>query len=256
MFSDFFDGVRSYAKAFSVISEMRLWAYAIAPALISIFLAIGIGFSAWSLSDNVGDFLISWYRWQWGSETIAAISAWLGGALVGLTGIIIFKYLVLIFASPFMSFLSEKVEKNLTGNHQKTTFNLAGAIHDIIRGLRISIRNIVREVFYSLLFLLLGLVPIVGFLSPIFLFLVQAFYAGFGNLDYTLERHFSVSKSARFVKNHRFLAIGNGTVFLLLLMTGIGFLIAPPLATVAATLESVERLKGEKVINSDPQDFV
>ena len=105
-------------------------------------------------------------------------------------------------------------------------------------------------------FLLLGLIPLVGFLSPVFLFTTQAFYAGFGNLDYTLERHFSVVESSRFVRKYRFLAIGNGAVFMLLLMTGIGFLIAPPLATVAATFESVERLKNQGIFNSKQPDFV
>ena len=256
MFSDFFDGVRSYGKAFSLISELRLWPYAIVPAIISILLAIGIGFSAWNLSDEVGNFLISWYSWEWGNEVVSNISTWLGGLLVGLIGFILFKYLVLILVAPFMSFLSEKLEKKLTGNPQKTSFSLGGAIHDIVRGIRISFRNFFREMLLTVLFLFIGLIPLIGFLSPILLFFVQAFYAGFGNMDYTLERHFSVSKSTQFVKRYRFLAIGNGTIFVLLLMTGIGFLVAPPLATIAATLESVKRLKAERIIVPNQEELV
>jgi len=40
------------------------------------------------------------------------------------------------------------------------------------------------------------------------------------------------------------MAIGNGVVFLLLLFTGIGFILALPLGTVAATIETVKRLEG------------
>ena len=38
------------------------------------------------------------------------------------------------------------------------------------------------------------------------------------------------------------LALGNGLVFMGLLAIGIGFLIAPPLAAIAATLETTKRL--------------
>jgi len=63
-------------------------------------------------------------------------------------------------------------------------------------------------------------------------------------MDYTLERHFSIGESVRFVRANRWLAVGNGAVFMLILMTGIGFLLAPPLATVAATIETAKRLEG------------
>lgn len=256
MFTDFFDGVQSYGKAYRLIKEMRLWPYAIIPAIISLVIAVGVVVLAWSLSDNVGNFLLSWYPWDWGSDTISSISVWLGGAVVGLFGLIVFKYLVLIFSSPFMSFLSEKVEKNITGNQEKTSFSFGGALHDLARGFRISSRNFIRELFFTALFLLLGLVPIIGFLSPFLLFFSQAYYAGFGNLDYTLERHCSLTESTKFVRRHRFLAIGNGSVFLLLLMSGIGFLFAPPLATIAGTVESLERLRADKIVISKEQEFV
>ena len=256
MFTDFFDGINAYAKALSIIKQMRLWHYAVVPAIISILLALGIGISAWSLSDDLGNFLVSWYSWEWGSSAISNISTVLGGVLVGLFGLIIFKYLVLILSSPFMSFLSEKVENDLTGNQQKNAFTLSGAIHDLVRGFRISMRNFTKEMFFTVLILLMGLVPFVGVLSPVLLFITQAYFIGFSNLDYTLERHFSISESTQFVKRHRFLAIGNGSIFLLLLMTGVGFLIAPPLATIAGTLESLERIKADKIIIPLKQDFV
>ena len=71
---------------------------------------------------------------------------------------------------------------------------------------------------------------------------VQSFYAGFGNIDYTLERHLNVRNSIRLVRVNKGLALGNGLVFMGLLAIGIGFLIAPPLAAVAATIETTKRL--------------
>ena len=93
---------------------------------------------------------------------------------------------------------------------------------------------------YSLFALIIGGIFHVKILA---LFIVQAFYAGAGNLDYTLERHLSVEESNEFVKRHRGLALGNGMVYIILLfIPGLGLIFAPSLSAVAATVESLERV--------------
>lgn len=243
MINGFFEGLSAYGRAFRMISSMGLWGYALLPALITIALMTGIGYSAYGLSDNLGAWIVGWWPWDWGAGFIDGLGAWLGGILIGLLGILLLKYIVMVLVSPFMSILSEKVEAQLTGNYSNASFSIGGAISDLIRGLRLSIRNLIRELFFTFILLLIGLIPLFGWIAPVLIFLVQSFYAGFGNADYTLERHCSVSQSVRFARRYKGLMMGNGTVFMLLLMTGVGFLIAPPLATVAATIESVERLE-------------
>ena len=80
-------------------------------------------------------------------------------------------------------------------------------------------------------------------MSTFLLFLIQAYYAGFGNMDYTLERHYKFGESLRFVKNHKGLAIGNGIVFLLILLVPIiGVILVLPLSVTAASKNTVEVL--------------
>jgi CysZ protein len=256
MIADFFDGLKAYGKAFRVISKLNLWGYTFLPAILTLGIMAGIGFMAYGLSDNFGNFLVSWWKWNWGAEVVASIGTWIGGILIGILGILSLKYIVMILVSPFMSILSEKVESKLTGTKSTANFNIPKAIQDIIRGIKISLRNIIRELFFTLLLLIAGLIPVIGWVSPIFIFLLQSYYAGFGNTDYTLERHFKVRESVNFAKQHKGLMIGNGLVFMALLMTGIGFLIAPPLATVAATLESVERLETAGYLETNGEEFV
>ncbi|HHS95342.1 MAG TPA: EI24 domain-containing protein [Phaeodactylibacter sp.] len=142
-----------------------------------------------------------------------------------------------------MTPLSQKIEQQLLGQiGTDNGFQLSKAIKEIIRGLRISLRNIFFEIMWTAPLFILGLIPALSFFTTILMFLIQAYYAGFGNMDYTLERHLDVKESIRFVRKNRGLAIGLGTVFLLLLSTGIGFLVAPPLATAAATLSTSKRL--------------
>jgi CysZ protein len=103
-------------------------------------------------------------------------------------------------------------------------------------------RNLARELALTLLLLLLGLIPVFGPFSPILIFLVQSYYAGYGNMDYTMERHFRIRETVHFVRKHRGLALGNGIVFMGLLLTGLGFLIALPLGAVAATEETLKAI--------------
>jgi len=256
MINEFFDGIKAYGRAFRTISKMGLWGYALIPAIITILLMGIIGYSAYGLSDNIGGLLIGWWKWDFGAGVVASIGSWVGGILVGIIGVLSLKYIVMIVVSPFMSLLSEKVEANLTGKTNNASFNMKDAISDIMRGIKVSFRNIFRELFFTFLLFLFGLIPVIGWVTPIFIFMVQAYYAGFGNMDYTLERHFKVKQSVNFARQHKGLMIGNGTPFMLLLMTGIGFLIAPPLATVAATLESVERLDKAGYLEAREDAFV
>lgn len=247
MIQGFIDGITSYAKALRLISRFRLWGYVWLPGLLSVLLGLAIFGTAWGLGDNIGGWIGQFYpEYWWGGQVVQRIANVFGGLLVVALGLILFKHLVLAISSPFMSFLSEKIEKKL-GGAGEVPFSLSRAVSDLVRGITIALRNIIRELFFTVLLLLLGLIPVFSPFIAILIFLVQAFYAGFGNMDFTLERHFRVRGSVRFVRRHRGLAIGNGAVFLLLLLTGIGFLFALPLGTVAATTETIRRLEGTKM---------
>ena len=102
------------------------------------------------------------------------------------------------------------------------------------------------ELLLTIPILLLGLLPVIGLLSTVLLFLVQAYYAGFGNMDYTLERHFNYKDSLNFVRKHRGVAVGNGIVFMLfLLIPIIGVIFVLPLSVTAASVKTVDLLKVE-----------
>ncbi|MEN0004695.1 MAG: EI24 domain-containing protein [Bacteroidota bacterium] len=237
------DGIVAYLKAFRIISKYRLWIYLLVPLIVGLTLGVGIFRFAWGISSNIGEWLIHFYPFEWGKEWLLRIAEVFGGLLVAAVGLILFRHLVMAITSPFMSFLSETVEKKLTGDGGAPPFSISQFLSDMVRGLRIALRNIIRELFYTLVLFLMGLLlPFLAPAIPIAIFLVQSFYAGFGNIDYTLERHFSMRDSVRFVRKNRGLALGNGMVFMALLLTGIGFLFALPVGTVAATSETLKRL--------------
>ena len=216
--------------------------------LISLFTASIIGFLAWSLSDNIGSFIAKIWVWQWGSETFHSISNFIGGLLIVILGFILYKHIVLALSAPFMSVVSEKIEAHLLQLPYVKSEN--SFKQQLWRGIKINVRNLVMEVFYSIPVILLGFIPVIGFISSVLLFLIQSYYAGFGNMDYTLERHLSYKKSIALVRNNSGLAMGNGIIFMLmLLLPVIGIILVLPLSVTAASLATVNLLKNRKIIS-------
>ncbi|WP_375238576.1 EI24 domain-containing protein [Aurantibacter sp.] len=246
MLKNILQAIQAYFKSFGLISKLKLWKYFFIPMLISFVTAIIIGFTAYGLSGNVGEFIARIWIWEFGKEAFTTASTFIGGIILFAIGLILYKHIIMALSAPFMSPVSEKIEVYLTGiekhQHRKTSFK-----EQLWRGIRINLRNLGKELLITIPLLLLKFIPGVNILSTILLFLTQAYYAGFGNIDYTLERHFKYRESVQFVKNHRGIAIGNGIVFILfLLIPIIGVILVLPFSVTAASLKTVEILKKEK----------
>ena len=245
MLKNTFIGIKAYFGAFGLISKLKLWKYYAIPMLISFLTAILIGVAAYGLSDNTVHYITSifpsWNAYSWLKTTFRIIS----GLIIIIIGLIVYKHIILALSAPFMSPVSEKIEAYLTGvshNHRKTS-----NFQQLIRGIRINLRNLFLELLLTIPILLIGFIPVIGIVSTVLLLLVQAYYAGFGNIDYTLERHLDYRGSIQFVQKHRGLAIGNGIVFILFLFIPIiGVILVLPLSVTAASVITIEALNNER----------
>lgn len=239
-----FKGCAAYFEAYEIISRLKLWKFFAIPMLISLVVFLLIVFVSYAFSDAIGSYIASFWTWDFGKETFNTISRVFSGLLIVLIGFITFKHIVMALSAPFMGPISKKIEDDFRGvvSQVKTTSS-----SDLLRrGIKISSRNLFRELLLSIPILLLGFIPVIGLFSAILLFLMQAYFAGFGNMDYTLERYFSYQKSILFVKKNRGVAIGNGLVFMLfLLIPFIGVILVLPFSVTAATIATV------KLMNED-----
>lgn len=245
MVKNILKGLKAYANSFALISKLKLWKFFFIPIIISLVTATIIGVTAYGLSDNVGNFIAKIWFWEWGKETFTSISTFIGGITVLAIGLIVYKHIIMALSAPFMSPVSEKIEAHLTGienhSHRKTSFK-----EQLWRGIRLNIRNLGKELLFTIPLLVLKFIPVVNIFSTILLFSLQAYYAGFGNMDYTLERHFNYRESIQFIRKNRGVAIGNGIVFMLfLLIPVLGVILVLPLSVTAATISTVKLLKPE-----------
>src|SRR5690606_1927540 len=150
----------------------------------------------------------------------------------------LFKYVILIIGSPVFTYLSEKTEAIIDGKEH--TFNWSEVKKDAVRGIQLAMRNAGWQSVYLVALILLSLVPLIGWISPVIALLMECYYFGVSMLDYSFARNnFSVSQSVAFTARHKGLAIGNGLLFFAM---HILIILAPAYAIIAATL-SVHKVK-------------
>lgn len=235
-------GILAYFKTISKISELRLVKYLLLSGLLSLLIGAGVTSLSLSFSDDLGSWLVNLYPWETGSGVIGSISNWSSGIAIFLLGLFLLKYLLLIILSPIMSVMSEGIERKLNANFQSPKFTLSNAVSDILRSLLINVRNLTKELLITLVLLVLSFIPGVAIVTTPLIFIVQAYYAGFGLLDYWMERHYKVRESVQYVRSNRLNAVGIGSVYLLILLVPIaGFMIAPVLGAAAATIYAVDK---------------
>jgi CysZ protein len=237
---------QSWDEAHRFIRQHRLFSRIIPPGIIYTVLFIAGMLLFWQSSDSV----VSWISSKLGIEPWLQKerSEWLSFLFV-MTGMMLrlmlvifyfsfFKYLILIIGSPVFAWLSEKTEALLEGKEYQ--FSGADIKKDSLRNIKLSLRNCGWQCVYLIALILLSLVPVVGWITPVIALLMECYYFGFSMLDYSLARSgFSPSQSIAFTGRHKGLAIGTGILFYGM---HIIIVLAPAYAIVAATL-TVHKVK-------------
>ena len=109
MVQNIFKGINAYASALGLISTLGLWKYFAVPVLISFITASLIGLSAWSWSDNIANTIDLLWLWEWGADWFHGFAEILGGILIIVLGLIIYKHVVMALSAPFMSPVSTAI---------------------------------------------------------------------------------------------------------------------------------------------------
>ena len=235
---------QSYFRAHQFINKHKLWKWILIPGLLyTILFIVGIYFF-WKSSNTAVSYLSNligiekWLHRQ--QNSLLSFLFLMGEIMVRLTLVFLyfslFKYIFLIIGSPLFAYLSERTEAIIEG--KDFVFSWKQLWKDMIRGIRLAIRNSLWQTVYILSLLILSLFPVVGWITPVIILFVECYYYGFSMLDYSCERHkLSAQESIEFIGKHKGLSIGNGIVFYLMhLLPFLGWAVAPAYAVVAATI--------------------
>jgi CysZ protein len=241
--------ITAYRRAHYFIVQHRLWKWIVLPGILYMLLFIA---GMYLFSATVGDFA------QQNLLTTLGIQQWvdkldssLVSFLLSFTGLAIwlilvlfyfslFKYIWLIVGSPLFAWLSEHTVSIEKGYEIRVSrFQL---FKDIWRGIKVALRSTLWQTVYFIALLLCAMVPVVGWVVPLFALLIEAYYLGFSMLDYSFERNNQpMVASTAYIGTHKGLAIGNGIVFYCMhLVPFAGWVLAPAYAVVAATLSMME----------------
>lgn len=237
---------QSWREANRFIQQHRLWKWILLPGIIYTILFIVGMYFFWTSADDA----VSWISDKMRIENWLQRerSGWLSFFFV-MTGMMLrlvlvlfyfslFKYLILIIGSPLFAYLSEKTEAII--ENKEHSFNWKELKKDAGRSIRMAFRNLFLQMLYFLGLILMSLIPVIGWITPIIALLMECYYYGFSMLDYSFARSsFTPQQSIRFIGRHRGLAVGNGILFYLM---HIAIILAPAYAIVAATL-SVHKVK-------------
>lgn len=237
MLRGFLTSISSLFRTIPYLFKPWIFGYLILSGFMSLAVFGLLSWAIYAFGDDLGDSLLSLSPWAVESDLITTGIEWITRFILFILAVLIFKYVILIITSPLMSVVSSKVEKNVTGH---IPIPAGSAIRGLSRGISLSIRNISKELLFSLPLLALSLIPGVAIVTTPIIFLIQAYYAGFGNLDFYMERRYNVRESKNYVKNNKGLAIGNGCIFLgLLLIPILGVFLAPTVSAVSGTLAAI-----------------
>ena len=236
--------IQAYFQAHRFIQKHKLWKWILIPGIIYTTLFI---LAIYFFSHTSSNF-IEWIILQTGLKswldkinnsflgflfTMGSLLLWL---ILMLFYFSLFKYIFLIVGSPLFAYLSERTEAIIDG--KDFPFSFIQLVKDMKRGVVIAARNSLWQTVYTLSILLLSLIPLAGWLTPVLAVLVECYYYGFSMLDYSMERHKRTpAESIFFIGTHKGLAVGNGLVFYMMhLIPIVGWIFAPAYSVVAATL--------------------
>ncbi len=234
-------GIQCYKESFGFIFRNGMGKYFIVPVVVNILLVVLLVSSGWFTGD--------WVSGLWDSSDSAWLQFLQGMVKWVITAVffILFFFvggtIVVLCMSPIYTVISEKTDCVLSGRQFESS--AAQTAKDIWRTVVLSMKNTVKQLFFTCLCLLLNFIPLVGnLLSLVLIFVINSYYFGYSFMDYTNERYRrNVKVSNNVVYHYKYLAFVIGAVYALPMYFFIGTFVAAflgGLSTVAATMAQMQ----------------
>lgn len=208
-------GYKNYWKGVQFLIRHKLYWYVVFPVVLFVFIYLLGGYFL-RLEDRISQEL---------THTTSGIDSlnemtWFTAKMIFIDSLhMLFTkfalYIVVIILAPVLTLLSEKIEEIITGN--RYPFRFMQLVHDVQRGAKIALRNIMWEYFFIVL--VLGLASFFdGTVKAVLIFSIPMifgfYFYGFSFIDYINERRrLNIQQSIYFVSKHRGLAFSIGSIY-------------------------------------------
>ncbi|MDZ7662715.1 sulfate transporter CysZ [Thiohalophilus sp.] len=239
MISNPFTGAGYLLRGLSLIGKPGVKRHVVFPLIINILIFAGL---IWLLAAQF-EILLEWLM-----PTLPDWLAWLDSLLWFIfaitTGIaVFFSFTVLanLIGSPFNSFLSAAVEKNLTGH---SPISEVGVFEETVKALTGEVKKMLLFAGIAIVLLIITLIPVINLVAPVLWVIFSAWMLSIEYLDYPLgNQGLSFPDIRRVIRQKRFLSLGfGGAVMLATLIPVLNFLVMP-VAVAGATALRVEQFK-------------
>jgi len=239
MISDTVTGSLMLARGFELVRKPEIRVYVIMPLLINIILfssLIWFGYAQFSpivewVIDLVPGFL-DFLRWI----------IWI--VITSMTAIIVFftfSPIANIVAAPFNALMSEKIEEMLTGEDINSGMSF---MEVAINSVSSQLRKLIYILLWSAGLLLVSVIPVINFISPVLWVIFGSWLLSLEYLDYPMGNHdLAFSQQKKIISKRRGLSLGFGGMVMVLTSIPIVNFFVMPIAVAGATAMWVEQLR-------------
>lgn len=239
MISNPFTGATYLMHGLGLINRPGVRKHVIIPLIINILIFAGL---IWLLSSQF-EVLLDWLM-----PTLPDWLAWLDTLLwfvfvIVTTIAVFFSFTILanLISSPFNSFLSAAVEKDLTG---RSPISEVSFVEETVKAISGEVKKMLLFAAIAVGLLILTLIPVINLVTPVLWIIFSAWMLSIEYLDYPLgNQGKSFPEIRRAIQQKRFLSLGFGGMVMLATMIPVLNFLVMPVAVAGATALRVEQFK-------------
>jgi CysZ protein len=238
LINDIMTGTYMLARGLKLIRKPGIRRYVIMPLLINILLFGGLIWFGYAEFAPLVNSAMSWV------PEFLDFLRWIIWILItSMTALVVFftfTPLANIVAAPFNALMSEKIEEMMTGNPVNSDTSFMALVSS-------SIRSQIGKLLYILLWsaglLLVSLIPVLNFISPVLWVLFGSWLLSLEYLDYPMGNHdMTFAQEKKALSTRRGLSLGFGGMVMILTSIPVVNFFVMPVAVAGATVMWVDQL--------------
>lgn len=240
MISDTVTGSYMLARGFKLVKQPEIRPYVIVPLLINITLFGGLIWFGYSQFSPLVDWMLSWVP-----EFLDFLRWIIWIFITSMTAIIVFftfTPIANIVAAPFNALMSEQIELLLTGEKVNSDSSFMALV---ISSVSSQLGKLVYILLWSAGLLLVSLIPVINFISPVLWIIFGSWLLSLEYLDYPMGNHdLTFAKQKQLLAERRGLSLGFGGMVMILTSIPVVNFFVMPIAVAGATAMWVDQLRG------------